>query len=109
MAGVGYKPAFCRAGILIRARDNKIVGSSVLRHIDFKALDVFLQVMRHGSIGSAAAALGMRVPTVVYAIRKLREVTGDQLFLERRGSLVPTVRGLKLEKPPPACCKAGTG
>jgi DNA-binding transcriptional LysR family regulator len=69
-----------------------------LRHIDFKALDVFLQVMRHGSIGSAAAALGMRAPTVVYAIRKLREVTGDELFLERRGNLVPTARGLKLEK-----------
>jgi DNA-binding transcriptional LysR family regulator len=69
-----------------------------LRHIDFKALDVFLHVMRHGSIASAAAALGMRAPTVVYAIRKLREVTGDPLFLERRGNLVPTARGLKLEK-----------
>ena len=69
-----------------------------MRHIDFKALDVFLHVMRHGSIASAAAALGMRAPTVVYAIRKLREVTGDQLFLERRGNLVPTARGLKLEK-----------
>ncbi|QYY31736.1 LysR family transcriptional regulator [Cupriavidus pinatubonensis] len=69
-----------------------------MRHIDFKALDVFLHVMRHGSIGNAAAALGMRAPTVVYAIRKLREVTGDELFLERRGNLVPTARGLKLEK-----------
>lgn len=54
--------------------------------------------MRHGGIAGAAAALGMRAPTVVYAIRKLREVTGDPLFLERRGNLVPTARGLKLEK-----------
>lgn len=40
----------------------------------------------------------MRQPTVAYAIRKLRDVTGDDLFLEHRGNLVPTARGLKLEK-----------
>ncbi|MFJ4293578.1 LysR family transcriptional regulator [Cupriavidus sp. NPDC089707] len=69
-----------------------------MRHIDFKALGVFVQVMHYGSIGRAAQALGVRQPTVAYAIRKLRDVTGDELFFERRGGLVPTAYGLKLER-----------
>lgn len=69
-----------------------------MRHIDFKALGIFVQVMRYGSIGRAAQVLGIRQPTVVYAIRKLRDVTGDELFFERRGSLVPTAFGLRLER-----------
>lgn len=69
-----------------------------MRHIDFKALGVFVQVMHYGGIGRAARALGVRQPTVAYAIRKLRDVTGDELFFERRGGLVPTAYGLKLER-----------
>lgn len=69
-----------------------------LRHIDFKALGIFVQVMRYGGVGSAAQALGIRQPTVAYAIRKLRDVTGDELFFERRGTLVPTACGLRLER-----------
>ncbi|EYS86521.1 hypothetical protein CF68_05535 [Cupriavidus sp. SK-4] len=69
-----------------------------MRHIDFKALSMFVQVMRYGSISVAAQALGMRQPTVAYAIRKLRDVTGDQLFFERRGTVVPTEYGLRLER-----------
>lgn len=69
-----------------------------MRHIDFKALGIFVQVMHYGSIGRAAQALGMRQPNVAYAIRKLRDVTGDELFFERRGGLVPTAYGLKLER-----------
>ncbi|MEM5430657.1 LysR family transcriptional regulator [Cupriavidus oxalaticus] len=69
-----------------------------MRHIDFKALGVFVQVMHYGGIGRAAQALGVRQPTVAYAIRKLRDVTGDELFFERRGGLVPTAYGLKLER-----------
>lgn len=69
-----------------------------MRHIDFKALSVFVQVMRYGSISVAAQALGIRQPTAAYAIRKLRDVTGDELFFERRGTLVPTECGLRLER-----------
>lgn len=80
------------------ARDNDQAGEKQLRHIDFKALSVFVHVMRYGSISVAAQALGVRQPTVTYAIRKLRDVTGDELFFERRGVLVPTEYGLRLER-----------
>ncbi|WP_354687753.1 LysR family transcriptional regulator [Cupriavidus necator] len=69
-----------------------------MRHIDFKALRIFVEVMRYGSIAAAAQALGIRQPTVAYAIRKLRDVTGDELFFERRGMLVPTACGQRLER-----------
>jgi len=70
-----------------------------IRNLDFNLLVVFDAVMRTGSASGAAQALGMSQSGVSHALARLREVTGDPLFLRRGGRLAATPRAEAMAKP----------
>ena len=70
-----------------------------IRNLDFNLLVVFDAVMRTGSASGAADALGMSQSGVSHALARLREVTGDALFLRRSGKLTPTPRAEAMARP----------
>jgi len=59
---------------------------------DLNLLAIFDAIARHGSVTAAAQALNLSQPAVSHALARLRDVTGDPLFLRGRGRLQPTPR-----------------
>ena len=58
--------------------------------VDLNLLIVFDAVWRHRSVSRAAAALGVPQPTVSNALRRLRELFDDRLFVRATGGIIPT-------------------
>jgi len=69
-----------------------------MRHVSTKLLHVFVLVMEYRDLSAVAACTQGRVPTVAYSLARLREITGDQLFVKRNGTLEPTPHALRLEQ-----------
>ena len=69
---------------------------AVLRRIDLNLLVVFAMVFRHGSVQEAAGRLYLGSSGVSMAIKRLRAITSDALFIRGRRGLEPTsfARGL---------------
>jgi DNA-binding transcriptional LysR family regulator len=59
-------------------------------NIDLNLLVVFDAVWRHRRILRAAAELNASQPTVSNALRRLRDFTGDALFVRSGGGMEPT-------------------
>ncbi len=59
---------------------------------DLNLLAVFEAVLREGSVTRAAAALNLSQPAVSHALARLRDLTGDALFLRRGNGLHPSPR-----------------
>ncbi len=68
-----------------------------MRHVSTKLLHVFVLLMEYRDLGAVAACTQGRVPTVAYGLARLREITGDPLFVKRNGMLEPTPHALRLE------------
>jgi DNA-binding transcriptional LysR family regulator len=64
--------------------------------LDWALLRSFVAVMRHGTLSTAAIAIGQTQPTIGRHIRSLEEAIGEPLFLRRSNSLTPTDRALVL-------------
>ncbi len=64
--------------------------------VDWALLRSFVAVMRHGTLSSAAAAIGQTQPTIGRHIRSLEEAIGEPLIVRRSNSLTPTDRALAL-------------
>jgi len=62
------------------------------RTLDLNLLRVFAAVMTERSVTRAAAQLAMTQPAVSNALRRLREATGDELFVTVPGGVLPTAR-----------------
>ena len=62
------------------------------RTLDLNLLRVFAAVMVERNVTRAAAQLAMTQPAVSNALRRLREATGDELFVTVPGGVVPTAR-----------------
>ena len=60
------------------------------RTLDLNLLRVFGAVMVERSVTRAAAQLAMTQPAVSNALRRLREATGDELFVTVPGGVLPT-------------------
>ena len=60
------------------------------RTLDLNLLRVFDSVMAEGSLTRAAAALAMTQPAVSHALRRLREVVGQDLFVRVAHGVRPT-------------------
>jgi DNA-binding transcriptional LysR family regulator len=73
---------------------------------DLNLLGVFDAILRTGSVTRAAAALNLSQPAVSHALNRLRDVTGDDLFLRRGGGLVPTARATAMAGPVAAALEA---
>ena len=62
------------------------------RTLDLNLLRVFAAVMVERNVTRAAAQLAMTQPAVSNALRRLREATGDELFVTTSGGVLPTAR-----------------
>jgi LysR family transcriptional regulator, mexEF-oprN operon transcriptional activator len=66
------------------------------RRIDLNALLVFTALMRERSVSRAAQRLFLGQPAVSMALKRLREMFHDELFVRTRNGMVPTARALQL-------------
>ena len=64
---------------------------------DTYLLRVFSMLMAERSVSRAAARLGQSQPAVSAALKRLRDILGDPLFVRDKQRMVPTERALQLE------------
>jgi DNA-binding transcriptional LysR family regulator len=64
----------------------------------YRQLEVFEAIYSHGSISSAARALGVSQPTLSKTLHHLEDSLGIRLFLLSRGRLIPTEEAHALMK-----------
>lgn len=67
-----------------------------VRHLTFRLLQVYIAVIRTGSISQAAHQLHLTQPTVSQQIKRLTEAVGDELLEVRDGQYQPTYVGREL-------------
>lgn len=67
-----------------------------IRHLTFRLLQVYIAVVRTGSISQAAAQLHLTQPTVSLQIKRLTEAVGELLLEVREGQYQPTFVGKEL-------------
>lgn len=70
---------------------------SELRRLDLTLLLVFLGLVRHRKATDVAAELGLTQSAISQALRRLRDIFGDELFLRRPHGMEPTATALALE------------
>ncbi|MEO0918409.1 MAG: LysR family transcriptional regulator, partial [Pseudomonadota bacterium] len=75
------------------------LSNSELRRLDLTLLLVFLGLIHHRKSASVAQELGLTPSAISQAVRRLREVFGDDLFLRRPHGMEPTATALALEAP----------
>jgi DNA-binding transcriptional LysR family regulator len=73
------------------------IRNTKLRRLDLTTLLVFERLTRLRKASAVAAELGLTSPGVSHALRRLREVFGDELFLRRPHGLGPTAFAAMLE------------
>ena len=66
------------------------------RTLDLNLLRVFAAVMLERNVTRAAAHLAMTQPAVSNALRRLREATGDELFVTVPSGVVPTAHAAEM-------------
>lgn len=70
-----------------------------LRRLDLTVLLVFLGLMRRRKATEVARELGLTQSAVSHALRRLRDIFGDELFLRRPHGLEPTAVAIAAEAP----------
>jgi len=70
-----------------------------LSEIDLNLLRVFHQLMLDRRVSSAAETLGLSQPATSNALRRLRDLLGDELFLRTPQGMEPTPYALQLAGP----------
>jgi len=83
--------------------------TSELRRLDLTLLLVFLGLVRHRKAVDVAAELGLTQSAISQALRRLRDIFGDELFLRRPHGMEPTATALALEAPVAAAVEALRG
>ena len=67
-----------------------------IRHLTFRLLQVYIAVVRTGSISQAAIQLHLTQPTVSQQIKRLNEAIGQELLEQRDGQYHPSFVGKEL-------------
>ncbi len=70
-----------------------------LRRLDVTLLLVFEEAMASGKLSAAARRLGLTQSAISHAVRRLRDVFDDQLFIRTPHGVQPTPRALALRAP----------
>lgn len=70
-----------------------------LRKLDLTLLLVFLGLLRHRKAAAVAGELGLTQSAISQALKRLRDVFRDELFLRRPHGMQPTAAALALEVP----------
>lgn len=73
--------------------------NSELRRLDLTLLLVFLGLVKHRKAMRVAAELGLTPSAISQALKRLRDVFSDDLFLRRPHGLEPTAMAIALEQP----------
>lgn len=73
--------------------------NSELRRLDLTLLLVFLGLLRRRKALDVAVDLGLTQSAISQALRRLRDIFGDELFLRRPHGMEPTATALALERP----------
>ena len=68
------------------------------RGVDLNLLQTFHAVHATGNVSRAAERLGVSQPTVSHALRRLRELHGDPLFIRTQGGMAPTAKAQRLAR-----------
>jgi len=74
------------------------LSTSQLRRLDLTLLLVFLGLVRHRKAVDVATELGLTQSAISQALKRLRDIFGDELFLRRPHGMEPTATALALEK-----------
>ena len=80
-----------------------------LRRLDLTLLLVFLGLLRHRKATDVAVELGLTQSGVSQALKRLRDIFGDELFLRRPHGMEPTATAFALEDPIAAAVDALRG
>lgn len=75
------------------------LSTSQLRRLDLTLLLVFLGLVRHRKAADVATELGLTQSAISQAVKRLRDIFGDDLFLRRPHGMEPTATALALEEP----------
>ena len=75
------------------------LSTSQLRRLDLTLLLVFLGLVRHRKAADVAAELGLTQSAISQAVKRLRDIFQDELFLRRPHGMEPTTTALALEDP----------
>ena len=67
-----------------------------IRNVDLNLLVIFDAVFRLGTVTDAAREIGLTQPAVSHAVRRLRRLYGDPLFMRTKGGLRPTARAREI-------------
>ena len=70
-----------------------------IKDIDLNLLRVFPQLMQDRQVSRAASALGLTQPAVSNALRRMRTMLGDELFLRTPKGMQPTPYAMQLAVP----------
>lgn len=70
--------------------------NNTIRRLDGGLLLVFCEIMQRRNLTEAGRRLGLTQSAVSHALRRLREIFGDELFLRRASGVEPTARALEL-------------
>lgn len=75
------------------------LSNNELRRLDLTLLLVFLGLLRHRKARDVALDLGLTQSAISQALKRLRDIFGDELFLRRPHGMEPTATALALEAP----------
>jgi DNA-binding transcriptional LysR family regulator len=75
------------------------LSTSELRRLDLTLLLVFLGLLRHRKALDVAVELGLTQSAISQALKRLRDIFDDELFLRRPHGMEPTATALALEGP----------
>ncbi|MBR9859068.1 MAG: LysR family transcriptional regulator, partial [Gammaproteobacteria bacterium] len=67
-----------------------------VRHLTFRLLQVYVSVVRLGSVSRAAGQLHLTQPTVSQQLKRLAEAVGEPLLIIGDGRITPTLVGTEL-------------
>lgn len=70
-----------------------------LDKLDMTLLRVFHRVMIERKVSTAAEALGLTQPAVSNALKRLRAITNDDLFIRTSGGMQPTTFAIQIAEP----------
>lgn len=70
-----------------------------LRRLDLTLLLILLGLIRHRKAADVATELGLTQSAISQALKRLRDIFGDELFLRRPHGMEPTATALALEDP----------
>ena len=75
------------------------IDANDVRNADLNLLVVFDALIQTRSVTKAAERLHIGQPAASHALKRLRELVGDPLFIRTPSGVAPTARGLELEGP----------